>query len=367
MIDFRYHVVSLAAVLLALAVGIVLGAGPLRDELATTVEAQIQELGKERSALRAQLTEAVRREDAKDALIGAVSPALLADRLDGDRVAMVLVPGADGGVADDAVAALDAAGAEVVSTTDLQATLEDPTQAAANQAAAAEVAPLVGDPTTPQGTEPTIETVLAAVLAGIDEPGQSGTWQEAQQRLEDLGLIDTSWLLTDAAVPGVEDRRPPDVVVLVVGGLDNSETGQADPVTQQRLQVRLALVGALGATDLPVVVIGGGTQTYTDPVEDAEDRELREIRGDNDLRDLVSTVDDTDVAAGAVALVLAVADAMDGAVGHYGLGLDAQGPIPAVPAPPALPTPPTTDSSTSTSGTGASEPSTDDAALTTVP
>ena len=31
MIDFRYHLVSLISVFLALAVGIVLGAGPLRE------------------------------------------------------------------------------------------------------------------------------------------------------------------------------------------------------------------------------------------------------------------------------------------------------------------------------------------------
>ena len=33
MIDFRYHLVSLVSVFLALAVGIVLGAGPLKDTI----------------------------------------------------------------------------------------------------------------------------------------------------------------------------------------------------------------------------------------------------------------------------------------------------------------------------------------------
>ncbi|MDU2059289.1 MAG: copper transporter, partial [Dermabacter sp.] len=39
MIDFRYHLVSLVAVFLALAIGIVLGAGPLRDGVGQTLTA----------------------------------------------------------------------------------------------------------------------------------------------------------------------------------------------------------------------------------------------------------------------------------------------------------------------------------------
>ena len=37
MIDFRYHVVSLAAALMALAIGIVLGSGPLRTALVSSL------------------------------------------------------------------------------------------------------------------------------------------------------------------------------------------------------------------------------------------------------------------------------------------------------------------------------------------
>ena len=37
MIDFRYHLVSLISVFLALAVGVVLGAGPLQNSLGTAL------------------------------------------------------------------------------------------------------------------------------------------------------------------------------------------------------------------------------------------------------------------------------------------------------------------------------------------
>lgn len=44
MIDFRYHLVSLAAVLIALSIGIVLGAGPLNDNIGSTLSGEVTKL-----------------------------------------------------------------------------------------------------------------------------------------------------------------------------------------------------------------------------------------------------------------------------------------------------------------------------------
>ena len=41
MIDFRYHLVSIVSIFLALAVGIVLGAGPLQGQIGDTLTAEI--------------------------------------------------------------------------------------------------------------------------------------------------------------------------------------------------------------------------------------------------------------------------------------------------------------------------------------
>jgi len=45
-IDFRYHLVSIAAVFLALAVGIVLGSGPLKDDISGFLEDRTAQLAK---------------------------------------------------------------------------------------------------------------------------------------------------------------------------------------------------------------------------------------------------------------------------------------------------------------------------------
>ena len=55
MIDFRYHLVSLTSVLIALAVGIVLGAGPLKEGISESLGQQVEQLREDKDTLRAQL------------------------------------------------------------------------------------------------------------------------------------------------------------------------------------------------------------------------------------------------------------------------------------------------------------------------
>ena len=91
MIDFRYHVVSLAAALLALAIGIVLGSGPLRTAL-------VSQLSDESDQLRQELADA-QEETQKEQLQGAVgrdfvdqaSTVLLGESLKDQRIAIIRV------------------------------------------------------------------------------------------------------------------------------------------------------------------------------------------------------------------------------------------------------------------------------------
>ena len=56
MIDFRYHLVSIVSIFLALAVGIVLGAGPLQGQIGDTLTAEITQLRSDKASLRTQVT-----------------------------------------------------------------------------------------------------------------------------------------------------------------------------------------------------------------------------------------------------------------------------------------------------------------------
>ena len=67
MIDFRYHLVSIVSIFLALAVGIVLGAGPLKGELGDTLNKEVAGLRQDKTDLNEQLDEARAGAEARDA------------------------------------------------------------------------------------------------------------------------------------------------------------------------------------------------------------------------------------------------------------------------------------------------------------
>ena len=62
LIDFRYHLVSIVSIFMALAVGIVLGAGPLEGELGDTLNKEVAGLRQDKADLNSQL-ESGRRGD----------------------------------------------------------------------------------------------------------------------------------------------------------------------------------------------------------------------------------------------------------------------------------------------------------------
>lgn len=129
----RYHAASLAAVFVALAVGILIGVG-LADDVVSSASEEV------RDSLRSDLDDANSEIDALEADLGrereftdAVGPALLAGRLARDRVALISF----GGLPDDETPrevqeAVEAGGAELssVASLDLPADLEAVSEAA---------------------------------------------------------------------------------------------------------------------------------------------------------------------------------------------------------------------------------------------
>ena len=101
MIDFRYHLVSIVSIFLALAVGIVLGAGPLQQQIGQTLTNQVSQLRKDKAELRSQLDTQAHELEAADQFAEAVTPELVGSRLGGRSVVLVMLPGADSSVADD--------------------------------------------------------------------------------------------------------------------------------------------------------------------------------------------------------------------------------------------------------------------------
>ena len=119
MISYRHHIVSLVAVFLALAVGVALGGGPLR------------ELGRDdqpASATTHERRAAVRSASFGDEFATASADALYAGRLREHPVTLVTMPGASGEVVSALGAQVEAAGGRIAGTYDVQPTLTDPAE-----------------------------------------------------------------------------------------------------------------------------------------------------------------------------------------------------------------------------------------------
>ena len=106
MINFRYHVVSIIGIFMALAVGVVLGAGPLQRTINTGMNRS--------SSAAASAPQLSAQAEAEAAGLKALASSSLTGLLTGTQVALVVLPGAS----DDDVAAvrstLTDAGASVV-------------------------------------------------------------------------------------------------------------------------------------------------------------------------------------------------------------------------------------------------------------
>ncbi|MFX0538810.1 copper transporter [Ornithinimicrobium sp. Y1847] len=337
MIDFRYHLVSLVAVFIALAVGIALGAGPLREGISDTLESEVSQLREERADLRAQVDAAVQRAQVKDEAVDLLASRALPGTLDGTRVAVVVLPGADRNTLDQLESRLSLAGADLVLTAEVDARAQAEDPPADRQELVDRLATLLAVPQPRGGAdaagepdaaqEATLETVLAAVLTGADDVARPGAWVQAGAELDEAGLLDLTW--RDGIGAQVTDRRPADAFVVAGGGL-TAET-VLEPAGEHTLERRLALIDALAALDAPLVVTGIGAESVPGPGLDPVDPLVTAIREDSDLAELVSTVDNTESAAGQVAAAMALAWELQGQSGQYGVGELAEAAVPVVP------------------------------------
>ncbi|UJH70980.1 copper transporter [Ornithinimicrobium sp. INDO-MA30-4] len=318
MIDFRYHVVSLVAVFIALAVGIVLGAGPLRGQLSDTIEGQVAELGEERNVLRADLALQERRADTREDLLDEVTPDLVAGLLTDQSVAVVELPDADTDAADDLALAVTQAGGTVAPRLQILNDWDDPELAEERAAAAQEMSAVWGAGfATPENA--TAEATLATAITGWGPDGSVYSGDLGQSILEEAGFISVSRAGSGAIVPGTSAIEPVSMVILVAGSSPEPESADTDAEPQET-----SLVQALGQTDSAILVAGEGTEQPSGNVEAlAAHPLLSTVRADSDLASEVSTVDNVDSALGRLSVVWSLAWLASDQVGHFGFADDA--------------------------------------------
>ena len=313
MIDFRYHLVSIVSIFLALAVGIVLGAGPLKGNLGQSLNAQVTALRQEKASLRSQLDAQQRNVDGRDAFVDGVTPELLQGRLSGKTVSVVVAPGADAEMVKQTTAVLTGAGARVGSTVTLNEAWTDPAKRTFRDNLATQLAALVKAPGGLSTPEMLPGTVLARALLTQSERPTDKLDTGAAQALDGLKAGDLLTVTSDTVVPASS-------AVLVAGPVKGSN----EEDTAARTATLVSLAKALDA---------GGSGTVVTSTVNAENPQstgalVAAVRGDGDASKAISTVDDGDQSIGALPLVQSLVEQYAGRSGHYGLGSDAKAVLP---------------------------------------
>lgn len=113
--NFRYHLVSLIAVFLALAIGVVLGAGPLQSSLGNALSNQVNSLREDQRSAQSQLELAQAATENQNEYIAAAGAAVLPGTLADRAMALVTLPGVQEEDVESVRTQLEVAGARVVS------------------------------------------------------------------------------------------------------------------------------------------------------------------------------------------------------------------------------------------------------------
>lgn len=309
MISFRYHVVSLVAVLLALAVGIVLGSGPLQRDTDEDTAGD-----GDRQALLAAEADVDRLEqivEYDDAFAEATSAGLLRRKLDGRAVTLVALPGADEAALTRLTESVDRAGGRVTA----QVVVAEALLEVDNRQLVDELASQMHDTARKQVDVP-------AGASGYERMGRLlayavGSTKKAGERTDRaaesiLAGVSTAELVTTR---GNVSRRGS--LVLVVTG---PPVGTADD---------RAGAGSILATLADAFAQGTDGVVVAGPVSaGAEDGLVAAVRSDPTAAASVSTVDVVERVSGAVVAVLALAGEASGEQGHYGSAAAADGPLP---------------------------------------
>ncbi len=323
MINFRFHIVSLTAVLLALGIGLVLGTTFLDDAAVNQLESQLDGLEHDLDRAEARNEDQQARlggfEDETAQLDEQLGERLFAGQLESDPVLVISTRGVDERWVDGVMRSLRQADADVVGVWWLTDRLVlDDEDEVTDLSTALELSTDEGDRLS-RSLAVQLSDVLygaADVASGAVAPADAAEIAPAEPallaRLRDAGFVE--YQLPDGVDGDVVRLPSSDLRIVVVDGPEASL-----PADEVLVPVLRDLT-----TDGPMPVVATQPTVATgDEVDEATEPQLvGAVRDDDDLRERVSTVDNLDRVSGRVATLLATVDAVPGqpAIGRYGDG-----------------------------------------------
>ncbi len=313
MIDFRYHLVSLIAVFLAVALGIVIGTTQLNGPILDDLESQVGALEEDKRSLEDQTRSLETQLDTSDEFESAIAPDLVAGALAGSSVLVVV---ANGEVDSEEVEQVSSLVVQAGGTVSGQISL------------------------TPAYTDPSSESSLLSYVTGAGLPA-GVTLPE----VDDAGQLVGSLLAQVLMIPPDGAAPPTAATSSVLAGLPaldvlSTDSDSVSPANlalvltegeitgedaAERTATLVELVTALDGAGSGVVVAGNAPAAR-------EAGLIGTVRDDPSVTAAVSTVDNLGRPAGRINTVLALRAEREGTSGKYGTGEDTQ-PVPPVSAP----------------------------------
>ncbi|WP_353648147.1 copper transporter [Nakamurella sp. A5-74] len=307
MISMRYHIVSIAGVFLALALGIVLGAtkvqGPIlagATDDRTQLTQQRDQLQSDNQSLQVQLNTGEKFADDVSALA-------VRGTLPKQTVVLISTQDADPGDRDALLGLLARAGATVTAQLALTADFTDPARSSELQSLVAKSLP-AGAKLPDVASSGTMAGVLLGAVLVTDKDNKA-TSQPAEATAAMSALSSGGFVTADGTL------APGRLVIVLTGGAQSggSETDRSAVLSDLASQLRKSAGG---------VVLAGSAGSAT------ETGVVGTLRADSTAASAVSTVDDVDSSVGRIGAVLALVEQAGGGVGQYGTGSGAAAPIP---------------------------------------
>ncbi len=331
MIDFRYHLVSIVAIFLALSLGLLLGSTELKpyvqrglNGLSKAEQSQIENLLAQKRQLQGQIS-------GENQFALANAPAILHGVLADQRVVLVLAPGAPDSVTSGVTQAVQAAGASVTGSLQLQPAFFDTSPATSQKLS--QVAEQYAQPAAlnltgtaqAQASELLAHMIMTQGAIGEPIPGERDPASvQTVQALAGAGFLTKSGQPWDRAT----------LAVVIIPATPQS-TDQSNPQSQ----ALVTLAQQLNLAGLGTVVAGTVTGSGPGSAIDV-------MRAGGRAGHLTS-VDNADYPIGQIVVAQSLAD-QHGRSGSYGVTSSANA---AGPSPPPSPSP-TVSPTAATQGSG---------------
>jgi hypothetical protein len=310
-ISFRYHIVSIVSVFLALAVGVALGGGPLKGEVDNTLVEQVKADRARKVELQDAITALRGANDFNDQFADTIAPGLVGGTLKGRSVTLVVLPTAQQTEVAKLADMVATAGGSVGGTVRIGDGMLDVQNKQLVDELGSQLLDSASDVNVPadaSGYE-RVGALLARAIGTDKEPGGEavdGTSDSILAGLSTAGLLSAEDDLT----------RRGSLVLFVAGSGDASgDTAQSSNsiITTLASAVDAGTDGVVVAGPIPSARPGGLVRAIRDDVVAARD---------------VSTVDVLGRSAARVVAVMALAGQGQGQTGHYGAVDAADGAMP---------------------------------------